>query len=505
MALPSLVLSVMLLSMVFVPAGAAAEDVDWVVNDASPIKRLVSACAELPDGRIFISTGNNMSTGTITNETWLYDPYDKTWEQVADCLNITESGTAVAMPDGKVYLFGGMYGGYLNDHVIIYDVASDTWSYGSYMAEKVTIAEAVAIDDHRILVAGGLTDPYLNSATEHCWIYDTESSLFTPAADLPDDRCCGSMVVYGNNAYYLGGMDASSTVSDLIFGYSIPGDYWYSTGYLPIPLLNFAAVAGSEGNIYIIGGEDFFDWFNTGSDVAFAYNIFTGNYLLLPEMPDPVVNSAAFELSDGRIMYMLGNSVMEGNTDVVTLQAWNAEASLSSSAVDQGDSVWLRVSVNTNFMEMFWMNGVVHLVKENVTYGAYYIDSLGENEVALELVISEELPAGDYLVVLSNVNIGYGWEQDIPFEPLTLTVNEAPSTDEQNQALQDKLDELEQQNQDLKDQLDALEQQNDDLADDLAELKEANDAKLDAMIGYVILIVTIITLVVAVLLLVRKK
>ena len=494
MALPSLVLAVMLLSTGLVPATAAAEDVDWVVNDTAPIERIVFAYAELPDGRIFISTGNDRNTSAITNETWLYDPYEKTWERVADCLNITESSTAVAMPNGKVYLFGGMYG-YLNDHVLEYDVASDTWSYGVYLAEKVMIAEAVALDDRYILLAGGLTTPFLSDATEHCWIFDTVSGLFTPAADLPYGVYCGSMVVYGNTAYYFGGLDASMNAHDDVFGYSINGNYWYSVGSLPAPLLNSAVVMGSEGNVYLIGGESSFDWFSSGSDVAYVYNLFTGDVALLPELPSPVLNAAAFELSDGRIMYLLGNDGMESNTDVVTLQAWTAEAPLSSDTVDQGDSVWLNISVATNFMEMYGMSGVVHIVKDNVTYASYYIDSEGENDVALELAISEELPAGDYLVVLNSVNIGYGWEQEMPFEPLPLMVNEAPSADEQNQALQDELDYLQTQNTQLKMDLDAAK----------ADLQDAIDAKLDAMIGYVILIVALGALIVGVIILVRKK
>jgi hypothetical protein len=83
----------------------------------------------------------------------------------------------------------------------------------------------------------------------------------------------------------------------------------------------------------------------------------------------------------------------------------------------------------------------------------------------------------------------------MPFEPLPLTVNEAPSADEQNQALQDELDYLQTQNTQLKMDLDAAK----------ADLQDAIDAKLDAMIGYVILIVALGALIVGVIILVRKK
>ena len=79
MALPSFALAVMLLLTAVAPATSAAGSVNWVVNDTSPIERIVFAYAELPDGRVFISTGNDRNTSEITNETWLYDPYGKSW------------------------------------------------------------------------------------------------------------------------------------------------------------------------------------------------------------------------------------------------------------------------------------------------------------------------------------------------------------------------------------------------------------------------------------------
>ncbi len=90
----------------------------------------------------------------------------------------------------------------------------------------------------------------------------------------------------------------------------------------------------------------------------------------------------------------------------------------------------------------------------------------------------------------------------MPCGPLPLSVRDAPST-------QDRLDGLEQQNQDLMDRLDELEAQNQDLQNNLdqatEELLEANDAKLDAMIGYVILALVAVTMVLGIVVLVRKK
>lgn len=483
-----LTLGIMIVCAALVLPGAAAEDVDWVMHDTSPIERLVSAYAVLPDGRIFICNGHDMNTSEITAENWIYDPYSLEWERVADCYRATELSAAVAMPDGKVYIFGGAEFGNPLTNVMIYDVENDYWSDGPDLPTTLSLTEAIAIDDNRILIAGGTTTLSFSSMVDKCYLFDISESTFTPAADLPDERAVGALVMYDDALYYLGGLDSSSNAKNTIFAYSIMWDYWWSSGTLPENLVQHAAVAGSDGNIYVIGGRNSFSWFSAGKDTAFAYNLFTQLTTPLPTLNDGIANAAAFELAGGKIMYMHGNDGNTANMDVFTIQAWEASASLSSASVGQGGSVWLRVSITSNFMEMHGMAGVVYLERDNGTYGAYYIDTIGENDALVEVSIPESLAPGTYALVLHNVNIGYGADQSFPFETLSLTVTEAPS-------MQDQLDDLNAQNDALQEDLDAAN----------AELKKAVDAKLDAVIGYVILILVIAVLVVAVISLVRKK
>ncbi len=513
----TIIVSVLLLSFALLlaataPSGTAASGVEWVAHDTAPIDRLVYAYAQLPDGRIFIAAGADVSDMVLDDETWIYDPQAMLWEQVADCPYSVESSCSVAMPDGNVYLFGGMDGPML-ENALIYDVADDTWSEGPALPTDLLIAEAVAMDDHRILIAGGLAGMWFSNCTKQCWIFDTVAGDFTAAADMPVDRCCGMMAAYDGKAYYFGGMDSSIISHDDIFAYDMATDEWSTVGQLPTILLNAAVAAGEHGNIYLIGGVDFFSWYTTGSIKAYSFDTLTGEVSELPDLPSPVLNNAAFMLDDGRLMYMLGNNGSNGNLDIFTLQTGEADAALSSAEVDQGDSVWLHIWVETD-QDVSSLSGSAYLTMDNITYGEWHFSAAG-GEVMVELPISEDLPAGEYAVVIEGLSAD-GWWLEWHFGPLTLTVADALSTQErldgleaQNQAMQDKLDDLEQQNQDLMDQLDDLGQQNQDLKEDLetanADLKDAVDAKLDAMIGYVILIVALGALIVGVVILVRKK
>lgn len=488
-------LTFMLLLAALAPAGAVVSEGKWVASDSSPIDRIVFAYAELPDGRIFIAAGADVSAMSLNDETWIYDPQEKVWEQMADCPYKVESSCSVAMPDGNVYIFGGMDGPML-EKVLIYHVGNDTWSDGPDLPNDLLIAEAVAMDDRRILIAGGLEGMWFTNCTENCWIFDITTSDFTAAADMPGDRCCGMMARSGDKVFYFGGTNESLDPKNDIFAYDIAAGTWSVVGHLPGNLLNAAVAAGDYGNIYLMGGEDQFYWYDDGSAKALSYDTITGAITEMPDMPLPILNSAAFMLDDGLLMHMLGNNGTNGNIDILTLQTGEVKASLSSAEADQGGSVWLHVWVDTE-LATGPLSGTAYLTQGNLTFGEYPFTTTGGGEVMLEITLSEGLPAGNYSVVLEGMN-AEGWWLEWRVDPMSLTVREAPSA-------QDRMDELEQQNQALQDKLDGLEQQNQDLSDDLAELREANDAKLDAMIGYVILILVAVTLVIGVLMLVRKK
>ena len=504
-----LLLSFAMLLGAMAPSVAAVDSEEWVEYDISPIDRIVFAYAQLPDGRIFISSGADVTALALDDQTWIYDPQTKYWEQFADCPYSVESSCSVAMPDGNVYLFGGMDGPML-ENALIFNVDNTSWSEGPALPNDLLIAEAVALDDHRILIAGGLEGMWFSNATANCWIFDIDDGEFTAAADMPGDRCCGMMAAYGGKAFYFGGVNATMVSKDDIFAYDIAADEWSMVGHLPENLLNAAVVAGDYGNIYLMGGEEYFNWYAEGSVKAYSYDTFTGIITELPDLAAPVLNAAAFMLDDGLLMYMLGNNGTDGNTDIFTLQTGEVMSSLSSTEADQGDSVWLQVWVDTE-LDIGSVSGVAYLTKDNVTYGEWQFSTAEGGQVVLELALSEELPAGNYTVVLAELR-AEGWWLEWRVDPMPLEVMEAPSTqdrlddlEQQNQDLMDQMDALEEQGSAMQDQLDALEQQNDDLADSLAELKEANDAKLDAMIGYVILILVIVTMVVGVVILVRKK
>ena len=474
----ALVLLLCLSAVPMVPSAEATSPV-WETEGQMPGERSGFVSAELYDGRMLIALGYNSSAAEHINDTWIFDPGEVTWTAVADSPVMTEASTAACIND-VVYIFGGRLSNYsYMETVLVYNVYENEWSVGPVAPFEGMFLKAAAIDDHRIIIVG--TDPDRRG----CYIYDTLAMSFSEAEDLPEGRLSGTLVKDDERLLYFGGWDSTNTVQEEVFGYNIGSDYWWTVSVMPEARFGMTGVMGTDGLVYLLGGAAIVNWYSDSLEKCLAFDTYYGNFIELPDLPEAVRYAAAVESEDGRIICFGGHEGNLGMLNVYSVQAWEVEASLSSDTVEQGGSVWLSVSVHTSFAPMEELYGYAFLTAMGVTYAVYDIYSLG-NMAYLEIPISEGITPLGYVVEI--YDLGFNYEQDFVFEPMALTVTAAPSTD-------DRLD-------DLQGQLDSLQ---DELNSTRDELKEAVDAKMDAMIGYVILIMVIATLVVAVLLLVRKR
>lgn len=473
----------LLSTAVLVPAPAEAAPA-WEYLDSMPFELTRFCSAQLPDGRMFIAMG---SSGGVNQDTWIYDASADDWFEGTYAPSGWWHSSAVAMPNSTVYVFGGVIPGApgeYNDRVLIYDTATDTWRTGPMNPHATYLGGAAALDDRRILLIGG----YYEEALSSCIIFDTVTERFLPAAELPRPRAAGSVVVSGGSVFLIGGIENPPLNEEEVYRYDIAKGTWTQHGTMPEPCSFERAAVGADGMVYLQGGSQGLIYDADPPARARALDL---NDMSLHELPVPPEKGAdgGLMVSDGRLIMFggMGDDLVI-NQDVLSLPLYESSAELGASMVDPGTSVRVNISVELFFVGDLSMTATAHLMKGGVSYGSCSLSTPSGGSATALLDIPEDAVPGEYEVVITDAYLGVGMECTMEFEPLDLTVTGSPTPGEQLDSMQDQLDALQ-----------------DELEDARNELKEATDAKLDAMIGYVILILVLVTLAVGVVALVRRK
>ncbi len=495
---------VMLLAMgalAIVPGEAKAATPAWMEETTMPQGATAFAYCKLNDGRVFMTSGFNHTEFTTINNTYIYDPEDGNWMEMEPAPMAVYGASAVAMPDGKVYVFGG-YELSSSEHLkqaMIYDLASDSWTMGSdSISDKLWNVASVALDETTILLAGG-QDLDLNTVKNTCYIYDIEEDTFTATGSIPSARAGGAAVKTGSYVYYYGGWDASFTSSATLYYYYIDYGNWYYHSDLPSAIVGQRALWGEDGVVYTVGGSGSVDWSGSNTNKCTIFSMYDYSVTEIPELEVSVRYAGLVELDSGKLFMFGGNDGYTDNEKGYTLQIWSKEAWVDKTTVGTGESFRVYVNVQIFFQGLANMYCTAFLADDNIVYLSEDFFADGGLIASTIMTVPEDLEPGTYQLLLPTVNantpIGGG---NFEFEPFELTVTSAPT-------LQDRLDDLEQQNQALQDQLSTLSDDLNDTRAELADVKDSADAKLDAMIGYVILILALGALIVGMIILVRKK
>lgn len=229
------------------------------------------------------------------------------WEPLAS-MNLTRQEVGAARIGDKVYVVGGLDGGFLfraTDTVEVYDIGNDEWSFVSPLPQA-RHHYAVAAHGGLLFVIGGNPSGSFQARSE-VFVYDPQQDLWSDGAPLPSARsgCWG--VTLHDRIYVFGGENDAGDVqpSTLIFdpvadAWSIGADMPTSRGHLT------ASVAGDL--IFVIGGRDGNSQ-NTGEslNVNEVYDPVADQWQTLAPMP--TARSAPAQVTfDGKI-YVAGGEI----------------------------------------------------------------------------------------------------------------------------------------------------------------------------------------------------
>jgi N-acetylneuraminic acid mutarotase len=175
-------------------------------------------------------------------------------------------GAAALGHDGRIYLMGGGYGGWVLE---AFDSRIETWTLLPHAPYSVNRPAAVTGPDGRIYMLGGTTVNLRGhlSTVNTVQVYNPRTRQWTLAAPMPTARTAlAAMTATDGRIYAIGG---SHDPIGLVVNYQ-PGhpvalgtveiydprtNHWSRGPRLLDPQYNLAAVMGPDGKIYAIGGN----------------------------------------------------------------------------------------------------------------------------------------------------------------------------------------------------------------------------------------------------------
>lgn len=193
---------------------------------------------------------------TPVARTFLYQPDDDAWREVAPMPAGTERGAAgAAAHGGFLYVLGGVQGA-SQALASRFDVAADAWQDLTPLPVALDHLTAHAVED-AIFVVGGRTNG-IEAHTGQLLELDTAALTFTVRTGMPTSRAGFAAAVLDGEIIVVGGegnRDADSGVFEHVEVYDPSADAWRAIVPMRTPRHGMGA-AVVDGALYVPGGAD---------------------------------------------------------------------------------------------------------------------------------------------------------------------------------------------------------------------------------------------------------
>lgn len=229
----------LILSLLFpIVVGGQTGGGTWQDLAPMPSPRQELATAVL-NGKIYVMAGYD-SDGLSTASVFVYNPSTNTWAS-AHPLPRTNNHNSAAVAAGRLYSFGG-----LSTATYVYDPINNSWAQVAGLHVGHANTAAVGVINDKIYVAGGSSGTALE-------VYDPAANTWTNLAPMGVSRNhCGGGVINGK-FYVVGGRDSAEAPTALEV-YDPQSNTW--TRLAPMPTGRSGIGVGVvHGELYVFGGE----------------------------------------------------------------------------------------------------------------------------------------------------------------------------------------------------------------------------------------------------------
>ncbi|HET7503627.1 MAG TPA: kelch repeat-containing protein [Kofleriaceae bacterium] len=287
----------------------------WTAGTELPDGRIDGAATTGSDGRIYV-VGGFIQGGF--GAAMVYTPSTDRWTSFAFPSTARALGAAATGSDGRVYLIGGLVASAVTGSAEVYSPSTDRWATLPAMPTARENAGAAASADGRIFVMGGDnfpgTDVY--STVE---VYSPRDDAWTTAAPMPIARTGHAVVAVGGTIYAIGG-DFGGTMD----AYDPSTNTWSARAALKIPRRVFAAAAGRDGRIYVMGGIQLGGTPTTdplGLSSVEVYTPATDSWSTIGDLPTGRFELMAATGGDGRL-YAIGGRIRFSSAILSTVEVF---------------------------------------------------------------------------------------------------------------------------------------------------------------------------------------
>jgi hypothetical protein len=289
--------------------GATAEQLGAVSRIASmTTSRAAHTATLLPDGRVFVAGGLGGDSGVASTE--VFDPTANTFAS-GPGMSVARTGhTATLLSNGKVLIAGGYNGSYLAS-AELYDPAANSFTPVKAMNAARSGHVATVLPNGKVLLVGGVGVgwTFLSSAE----VYDPATNTFTPTGDMLAARESHTATLLSNGKVLIAGGHRGRRPSVTIYSSTEiydPATGRFTAGSEMTRIRHkHEAVLLADGRVLIAGGSDERDGHGAYAN-AEIYDPASGNFRATGNM-----NSARYKLQGTGVLLSDGKVLVAGGAN----------------------------------------------------------------------------------------------------------------------------------------------------------------------------------------------